>query len=308
MLPNQLLNQHLDNVAVRLRNPKPFTPNDFPAVKRIEQEIRDLPIEHGYGFDSTGMPISHDIGVENSVDPENLRAALRETYELDEGTVFSAPVALYTHNHPSKITPLSKADLEQASGHRIPIRAVASKGVLYRNDGQVTEFSPGSAEKYKLFEAIENNSIPTHYQHIDHEGVVNAIEREDYQRRKKGLPGYSQLATYEIHDMEPYAAAAANFPTMASDSFAIRRVPTADEAAAVLGVIPTSVRGASQSAYASRHATPEQLEALKRSPSTASGANAYDPDAIHRAKMNAAASQGKWNGGGVYGSYGYRDW
>ena len=301
--PNQLLNQHLDNVAVNLRRVKPFTPNDFPAVKRIEQEIRDLPIEHGWGFDSTGMPIAHDAGQVNIVEPINFRRALSDSFELDDGSVFDAPVGVFTHNHPNKITPLSTGDLEMAAGFRLPVRAVATDGVLYRNDGQVTEFNPGSAEKGKLFQAIEENifnrtaqdmdsyGVDRGRQHVDHQGVVNAIEREDFQRRKRGEAGYSQLPTYEIHDMEPYAVAAANFPTMASDSFAIRRSPAEAVLSQHLGNEAPPARPL-RSVYADKMATtPEEIARLSRVGDRASTANAIDPDAMAQARLNNASAK-----------------
>lgn len=105
MIPaQQLLDQHLDNVAIRLRNPKPFTPNDFPAVQRIEQAIRNKPLEEAWYFDSTGMPLERYQGDATSVsgmfqDQDLYNMGLdskgREFYRK-----FSAPVAVKTHNHP----------------------------------------------------------------------------------------------------------------------------------------------------------------------------------------------------------------
>lgn len=314
MLPNKLLNEHLDNVAVRLRNPKPFTPNDFPAVQRYERAIEHLPVEHAYGFDSTGMPIHHEVGTATNVN-----------FNPPAQAAFDAPLSIATHNHPANPARrtdwnlLSNGDLMAAAEREIAIRAVApSLSVVneYIPSGNRSDPNYVGADESKI--AFWGRNLPKENPRIENlNKIVGEINKSRAEERQELLSfGYKDTHKDVVSLSPQYDAKMSIFPmsapdrdpVMASDSFAIRRVPTADEANAVLGVIPTPVRGASQSAYVSRHASPQELEALRRSPSTGSTTNAYDPDAIHRAKMNAAASQGKWNGGGVYGSYGYRDW
>jgi hypothetical protein len=247
---NQLLNQHLDNVAIALRNKKPFTPNELPAVRRYEQVIKDLPVEHGYVFDSTGMPIHHSVGTKTGVVIVPPRT---------EG--FDAPAAVVTHNHPGGYPSLSGGDLDVAARHGLPIRATLSQvnavhewtpnntpaEYLWGKGDEMTDKilsgTPPQAVNFRLKEdypAWRANEViprvdstnPNDYMDLAQGDATRAAQiaqesaRENNWRQERAVEMEAELPRsinpiYQRHDLytTPYN------DTMATDSFAIKRKP-----------------------------------------------------------------------------------
>lgn len=146
----QLLNRHLgasDNAGIALRQVKPFTPDDFPAVRKYEQVIKDLPVEHAYAFDSTGMPIGHSMGSETAV----------ASVPIDR-TVDGAPVSVVTHNHPAhldQVVGLSDGDIKHSVVSGVPIRGVIPKA------NRVDEFRPGGTPSGLVWESDLGEMLDT---------------------------------------------------------------------------------------------------------------------------------------------------
>ena len=158
--------QDSESIGIRLRLTKPFTPNDFPAVEVIENAIRYLPVEHHWYFDSSGMPIRHDVGTDSSVNPlfedpelKNLPSYKHKQFYQK----FWNPIAFGTHNHPTannpeyntysvgqRYAPLSTGDYLASAYEGLPIRAVNSE----YGGGVVYEFSPGYATDTTLEEVF----------------------------------------------------------------------------------------------------------------------------------------------------------
>jgi|SanBayMetagenome_1026888.scaffolds.fasta_scaffold11835_2 hypothetical protein len=149
--------QDSESIGIRLKLTKPFTPNDFPAVQIIENAIKDLPVEHHWYFDSSGMPYRHDVGNEKGVLPLFEDPELRNlpSYKHKEFySKFWSPVAFGTHNHPTsnnpeyniypvgqRYAPLSAGDYLASAYEGLPIRAINSE----YGGGVVYQFNPGYA-------------------------------------------------------------------------------------------------------------------------------------------------------------------
>lgn len=232
MLPIDLLDKHLDNIAVRLRPTKPFTPNDFPAVKQIEWAIKDKPVEYKYHFDSTGMPIGYAVGDVNSVDGEffdeareGLSNQARAFYRS-----FDAPRSFGTHNHPTgyiadyrdtpvgeRYSPLSLADYRNALEDGVGIRAVNSE----YNGGQVYDFQPGAATVEGVREIVR--SQPNGF-HRDIPAFESAMQQGKYWQPDEYGDEYPvQLNEFNKPTIKTYSLTEPiDTPMMMSDSFRFR--------------------------------------------------------------------------------------
>lgn len=252
---NQLLNQHLDNVAIALRNKKPFTPGDFPAVRKYEQVIRDKPVEHAYVFDSTGMPVSHSVGNEYGV---------KVGYPQPMG--FDAPLGVTTHNHPmatesSFIPRLSPGDLTTSIVADVPIRGVLQsanevhqfqlndtpvpaqtrQAMLYEvhgNDdpmsypGVLNKFYPGHRERL-VTPSLESEDIsdflsrnPDQSEREMAQGIVNSNIEYNSENRAEAAE-YERTMPKTLNASYTFSRLPKSIPDeqMATDSFAIQRKP-----------------------------------------------------------------------------------
>lgn len=231
--PTQLLDSHLDNIGIALRKTKPTVFDDFPAVRRYEAEIKDLPIEHLYRFDSTGMPIAHFVGNGSSVetdlidrDLEAIAENLRPYYRK-----FFAPTAVETHNHPTayhpafantppadRYSPLSLGDYKGALQEGTPLRAVNAE---YQG-GKVFEFNPGIATYEGVRPIVHGNPKGFHRNLEDFE---RAMQNQTYYQMDEWGDEYPITMTeFNKPTIKTYnLPQEVDRPIMVTDSFRFKR-------------------------------------------------------------------------------------
>lgn len=241
--PLSLLNKHLgsDDVGIALRKTKPTSYNDFPAVRRYENVIKDLPVEHIYHFDSTGMPIGHNIGEQRRVNADwqdNDRVYKSERERLFYSQ-FDAPRAFVTHNHPTnsiesyhrnpvgqRYSPLSLADYKVALQDGIGIRAVNAEynSGNQHPHGTVYEFNPGIANYEGVRPIVKSlpegftKNLPEFERHLQNQNYYVTDEwGDEYQvvmkdHNKPTIRAYALPSPTSIKS-----------PTMWGDNFRIKR-------------------------------------------------------------------------------------